>query len=61
MEALPNVLTANGTVHAGAMRTHRYSGGKLQLIPACGAGRGGMHYAIPTDAPITCKRCGKEA
>lgn len=58
MSQQPNVLTANGTVHLGALRSHRYSNGKRVLMPACGAGANGMHYAIPTDEPVTCKRCG---
>ncbi len=54
-----NVVTHSGVVHLGEMRRHPFDPSTRILLPACGAGgRGRLHYAIPTDQPVTCKKCG---
>lgn len=53
-----NVRTHNGTVHRGGTRTLM---GRKVLAPVCMSHRQimNMHYGIPTDEAVTCKRCAK--
>jgi hypothetical protein len=50
-------MTPTGVVHRAGRGVNPYSG-KVGDSLACGRAR--ARYLVPTDAPVTCKRCGAD-
>lgn len=51
-----NVQTPTGIVHRGAFAPDPWTR-EVVLMPRCQRSSRSLRYAMPTDLPVTCKRC----